>query len=85
MNQHGARQFRRFRVERRFVTLAFLGMMVGCGAVGAPIPPEETGIEAKLLKEQQQANPEKDSTPQDIAPIEEDTLVLPPLSPIGSR
>lgn len=85
MNRHGARQFRRFRVERRFVTLAFLGVMVGCGAIGAPIPPEETGIEAKLLKEQQQANPEKGSTPQDIPPIEEDTLVLPHLRPIGSR
>ncbi len=85
MNQHGARQFRSFQIERRFVTLAFWGVMVGCGAVGAPIPPEETGIEAKLLKEQQQANPEKDSTPQDIAPIEENTLVLPPLNPIGSR
>ncbi len=84
MNQHGARQFRSFRIERRFITLAFWGVMVGCGAVGAPIPPEETGIEAKLLKEQQ-ANPEKGSTPQDIAPIEEGTLVLPPLSPIGSR
>ncbi len=84
MNQHGARQFRSFQIERRFITLAFWGVMVGCGAVGAPIPPEETGIEAKLLKEQQ-ANPEKGSTPQDIAPIEEGTLVLPPLNPIGSR
>jgi len=77
--------FGRIRIEGMSLTLAFWGVMVGCGAVGAPISPEETGIEAKLLKEQQQAKPEKGSTPQDIAPIEEDTLVLPPLRPIGSR
>ncbi len=80
-----ALRFCRIGIERLSLALVFSGVMVGCGAVGAPISPEETGIEAKLLKEQQQANPEKVSTPQDIAPIEEGTLVLPPLRPIGSR
>ena len=80
-----ALRFCRIGIERLSLALVFSGVILGCGAVRAPIPPEEIGIEAKLLKEQQQANPETGSTPQDIAPIEEDTLVLPPLSPIGSR
>lgn len=52
----------------------------GCGAVGPPIPPEDVGIEAKRLKQQQET-----TRPVDGMPPGEEELELPPLRPIGTR
>ena len=59
---------------------------VGCGAVGPPIPPEEVGIEAKIMKQQRAKAKENDlgSAEPDVV-IEEDVIELPALYPIGTR
>lgn len=76
MSQHGTGQFLRFLLDRKILAMVFCGVIVGCGSVGTPVPPEETGINIKLLKEQQ-IKTENGSTPQEIAPIGEDSLALP--------
>ena len=55
----------------------------GCGAAGAPIPPEDVGIEAKV-REQQEAR-EKALQKEEGIPIEEESVTLPALRPIGTR
>lgn len=58
----------------------------GCGTVGPPIPPESVGIEAKIQEQKTRATAlEKGSKEEDITPIEEDEVLLPPLRPVGTR
>ncbi len=85
MTRNRVHSFGRIRIGRISLALAISVVMLGCGAVRAPIPPEEIGIEAKLLKEKQPSKTENDSTPQEFTPIEEDTITLPPLRPRGRR
>ena len=59
-----------------------LSVLLGCGAVGPPLPPEKIGIEAKIRQQRAQENagqPREDK----IIPIGEDEVVLPPLQPVG--
>lgn len=63
-----------------------------CGQVNSPIPPEDVGIEAKLRQQQtqqqkqQQKQLEDQEKPREAeVPIEEETIELPPLRPIGTR
>ena len=59
---------------------------VGCGAVGPPIPPEEVGIEAKIMKQQRAKAKENDlASAEPDAAIEEEAIELPALYPIGTR
>jgi hypothetical protein len=58
--------------------------MVACGQVSAPIPPEDVGIEAKVRKQQKQIQ-EQEKPTDDEVPIEEESVELPPLRPIGTR
>ena len=68
------------------VLLILILHLVGCGAVGRPIPPEEVGIEAKVQKQRQEA-----SQKEGIPPVEESALPtdqpeeLPSFFPIGVR
>lgn len=55
-----------------------------CGQVSSPIPPEDVGIEAKVRKQQRQIE-EQEKPTEDQVPIEEETVELPPLHPIGTR
>ena len=55
----------------------------GCGAAGAPIPPEDVGIEAKV-REQQKAR-EQTLQEEEESPIEEEAVTLPALRPVGTR
>ena len=58
-----------------------LSVLLGCGAVGPPLPPEKIGIEAKIRQQRAQeepGQPEKEK----IIPIGEEELVLPPLQPV---
>lgn len=74
------------------MVIALLG---GCGKAGAPIPPEDLGVAVKLEQERQQATREEQAATavQDPRPleqkgaqaIEQGTLELPPLRPIGTR
>ena len=72
--------------NERFVWGCCLGIVISilataCGAVGPPIPPEDVGIEAKLLE-----HSKKTALPEGEAiPIEEEAPKLPLLRPIGSR
>ncbi|HSF10585.1 MAG TPA: hypothetical protein VLA60_14335, partial [Nitrospirales bacterium] len=60
--------------------------LIGCGAVGPPIPPEEVGIEAKVRKQQQEQARKEGLTEeeQSTTPVEE-AVELPALYPIGTR
>ncbi len=64
---------------------ALLAGVVGCGAVGDPIAPEDIGIEAKVRAHQRaealRATPEGQS----VAPREATETVLPPLQPVGTQ
>ena len=83
-----------------FFSLVLIGMgvMTGCGTVGAPIPPEDLPVAQKLLKEKEREAREKSKAIQEqkeeqtkgeekpegqaIAPEE---VPLPPLRPVGTR
>jgi hypothetical protein len=59
-----------------------LCLLVGCGAVGPPLPPEKIGIEAKIRQQRSQEH-SQDTAEEQIVPIGEDEVVLPSLQPIG--
>lgn len=66
--------------------LILLLSLIGCGAVGPPIPPEEVGIEAKVRKQQQdQAKKEGLTAEEQLTTPVEETMELPELYPIGTR
>ena len=72
-----------------------MGVLVGCGAVGAPIPPENVGVnltierqkKLELLEEKQrEATTEVESTePQPDSMLQGQDVNLPPLQPVGTR
>jgi hypothetical protein len=66
--------------------LALLTFVMGCGAVGSPIPPENVGIEAKVRK-QQRENTQSEAilTEDGSIPVEEEGVELPVFYPIGTR
>ena len=78
-----------------FAMLMVIALLGGCGKAGAPIPPEDLGVAVKLEQERQQATREEQAATavQDPRPveqkgaqaIEQGTLELPPLRPIGTR
>jgi len=75
-----------------------MGVVTGCGTVGAPIPPGDLPVAQKLLKEKEREAREKSKAIQEqkeeqtkgeekpegeaIAPEE---VPLPPLRPVGTR
>lgn len=75
--------------------LFLLVCLGGCGNQGPPIPPEDVGIRAKVLRAQQekakQAQPVKPAEPvlpataepEETAP--QDDVLLPPYRPVGTR
>ncbi len=61
-------------------------VLMGCGAVGSPIPPEDVGIEAKVRKQQQENNQTEEIIPEDSdISVEEEGVELPVFYPIGTR
>jgi hypothetical protein len=72
-----------------------MGVLMGCGAVGAPIPPENVGVnltierqkKLELLEEKQrEAAAEVESTePQPDSMLQGQDVNLPPLQPVGTR
>jgi len=66
--------------------LTLLTIVMGCGAVGSPIPPENVGIEAKVRK-QQRENTQSEAllTEDGSIPVEEEGVDLPAFYPIGTR
>ena len=72
----------RLDLRRTLVLTVLFSFAAGCGVVGAPIAPEDIGIEAKV-RAQQEAE-EKRSAPEEQAP-EELEVPLPPLRPVGAQ
>ena len=64
--------------------LVSLWTLSSCGAVGAPLPPEKIGIEAKIRQQQAQEG-SAESPEKQIVPIGEDEVILPPLQPLGTN
>ena len=61
-------------------------VLMGCGAVGSPIPPEDVGIEAKVRKQQQENNQTEEILPEDSdISVEEEGVEFPVFYPIGTR
>ena len=72
----------RLDLRRTLVLTVLFSFAAGCGVVGAPIAPEDIGIEAKV-RAQQEAE-EKRSAPEEQSP-EELEVPLPPLRPVGAQ
>ena len=72
-----------------------MGVLMGCGAVGAPIPPENVGVnltierqkKLELLEEKQrEAAAEVElAEPQPDSMLQGQDVNLPPLQPVGTR
>lgn len=65
--------------------LVLLFSSMGCGAVGPPIPPEKVGIEAKILKQQQDQARKKGGAEDPLNVPLEETVELPTVYPIDTR
>jgi hypothetical protein len=66
--------------------IAVFSVVMGCGAVGSPIPPEDVGIEAKVRKQQRENTQSEVTLNEDgTSPIEEEGVELPAFYPIGTR
>ena len=72
-----------------------IGMLVGCGVVGPPVPPENVGVnpiierqkKLELLEEKQrEAAATAESTEPQLDPmLQGQDVNLPPLRPVGTR
>ncbi len=69
------------------IAAMYLCMIVGCGAAGSPIAPEDVGLEAKIRKQQQESQSllNQSDSADDPIPLEEEPVKLPPLHPVGIR
>lgn len=61
-----------------------LSLGTSCGTVSPPIPPEDVGIEAKVRKHEREVARQEKSKEEEVS-IEEESVQLPPLRPIGAR
>ena len=72
-----------------------MGMVVACGAVGSPVPPENVGVNPTIERQkklealeekQNEAAAEAESTePQPDLMLQGQDVNLPPLQPVGTR
>jgi hypothetical protein len=85
----------RMRSVTSIVAGMTMGVLTGCGAVGAPIPPENVGVnltierqkKLEVLEEKQrEAAAEVEATePQPDSMLQGQDVNLPPLQPVGTR
>ena len=87
------------KIRRRTVTFLMVGMtigtLVGCGAVGAPIAPENVGVtptierqkklEALQRKQREAAMATETTEPQTDPLLQGQDVDLPELQPVGTR
>lgn len=74
------------------VVSAVMGLLVACGVVGPPIPPENVGVNPTIRQQQKQEALELQQreaaaaaeSPQDPA-LQGQDVNLPPLRPVGTR
>ena len=72
-----------------------MGMLVACGAVGPPVPPESVGVnrtielqkklEALEEKQREAAAAAESTEPQPDPMLQGQDVNLPPLQPVGTR
>ena len=79
---------RKYELLRSYVSslLCLCGLLVfltSCGVVGPPIPPEDIGIEAKIRSQNKPKKTQNDG--EEVVPIEEEPISLPPLQRVGSQ
>ena len=69
------------------ISSLFMFVTAACGAAGSPIAPEEVGLEAKIRKQQRERQPSFAPNTQGeyVIPLEEESVELPPLHPVGVR
>ena len=77
------------------VMVVVIGMLVGCGAMGAPIPPENVGVtptierqkklEALQMKQREAAMAAEGVEPQPDPLLQGQDVDLPALQPVGTR
>lgn len=85
-------------VPRQSITSVLVGviagLLVGCGVVGSPVPPESVGVNPTIerqkrleaLEEKQREAAAAESTEPEPDPVLEGQDVnLPPLRPVGTR
>ena len=76
----------RFLLWRSAAVGVILSLLLGCGAVGKPIAPEDVGIEAKIKKQERESKGEQETpSPDETVPVTEQPEELPSFYPIGVR
>lgn len=69
--------------------LASIGLLIGCGVVGSPVPPEYVGVAPTVEKQKKQhaLQAERDAMDTGIPDLtlEGHDIGLPPSQPVGSR
>jgi hypothetical protein len=83
------------RVMSMIVVGVTMGMLVACGTVGSPIPPENVGVnptierqkklEALEGKQREAAAADESTEPQPDPLLQGQDVDLPPLQPVGTR
>ncbi len=75
-------------MKRIIFSLLFGGMIFivqSCGVVGPPLAPEDIGIEAKIRSQEKAEAHTIENGEQEIVPIGEEDVSLPPLQPLGTQ
>jgi hypothetical protein len=72
-----------------------MGVLMGCGSVGAPIPPENVGVKLTIERQKQLESLEEkqheaaagveSAEPQPDSTLQGQDVNLPPLQPVGTR
>lgn len=74
---------------RKSVVALAAGLVVGCGVVGAPVPPEDVGVGPTIEKQKRQeafeAQQREASQRQTGQEPQGQEMDLPPLRPVGTR
>lgn len=74
---------------RRLAIIVSAGLLVGCGVVGSPVPPELVGVAPTIEKQKQQhtheAEREAAEAGEPISVHDTHDLDLPPSRPVGTR
>lgn len=74
---------------RRLAVIVSAGLLVGCGVVGAPVPPELVGVAPTIEKQKRQHALESEREAAEagdpISAHDPHDLDLPPSRPVGTR
>jgi hypothetical protein len=74
----------------RLLLVGSAGLLMGCGVVGAPVPPEFVGVAPTIEKQKQQqarenAEREKSESAEPDSTHDAHDMGLPPSRPVGTR